>query len=376
MMRRWLVNVFRLGLKEFASLGSDKVLAIFIVYSFSFAIYSHATGVKTEVSNAAVAVVDSDRSALAQRIHDGFLKPYFRQPDVIDRDEVDPAMDRGTYSFVLDLPPRLEADVLRGRVPALQLNIDATAMTYAGIGAAYVDSIVQQETRNYLQSRGIEAQLPVTAVTRAFFNSNLQGSWFQAVMAVVDNITMLSILLVGAAVIRERERGTIEHLLVMPIRASEIAAAKIWANGLVILTAAGLSLLLVVEQILQVPIGGSLALFLGGTAVYLFAITSLGILLATIANTMPQFSLLAIPVFLILNMLSGGASPLESMPEPLQVAIQVSPAVHFVKFSHSVLYRAAGIDVVWPHIVALGVLGAAFLALALSRFRSMLAKAQ
>ena len=194
-------------------------------------------------------------------------------------------------------------------------------------------------------------------------------------MAVVDNITMLSILLVGAAVIRERERGTIEHLLVMPIRASEIAAAKIWANGSVILVAAGLSLTIMVEHLLDVPIEGSIALFLGGTAVYLFTIASLGILLATIANTMPQFSLLAIPVFLILNMLSGGVSPLESMPEPLQVAIQVSPAVHYVKFAQSVLYRAASIEVVWPHVAVLAVLGAVFLAAALARFRTMLAKA-
>jgi ABC-2 type transport system permease protein len=278
--------------------------------------------------------------------------------------------------FVLEVPPHFEADVLRGRAPAVQVNIDATAMTHAGVGGSYVEAIVQQEATTYLQSRGIEAQLPVRAVSRALFNPNLEGIRFQSVMAVLEQITMLSILLVGAAVIRERERGTIEHLLVMPIRASEIAAAKIWANGLVILVTAGLSLVLVVEHVLAVPIEGSLALFLGGTAVYLFAIASLGILLATIANTMPQFALLAIPVFLILNMLSGGISPLESMPAPLQAAIQVSPTMHYVQFAQSVLYRAAGIDVVWRHIAILAALGTLFLALSLRRFRTMLANVQ
>jgi ABC-2 type transport system permease protein len=248
-------------------------------------------------------------------------------------------------------------------------------MTHAGIGGGYIEAIVQQEARNFLQSRGIEAYLPVDAVIRARFNPNLEGLWFHAVIAVLEQITMLSILLVGAAVIRERERGTIEHLLVMPVRTSEIAAAKICANGLVILAASGLSLLLVVERILGVPIEGSITLFLGGTAVYLFAIASLGILLATIANTMPQFALLAIPVFLILNMLSGGISPLESMPEPLQVGLQISPAMHYVKFAQAVLYRGAGANVVWPHLVMLGILGSLFLTLALSRFRIMLAQA-
>jgi ABC-2 type transport system permease protein len=375
-MRRWLANVLRLGLKEFASLGSDKVLVAFIVYSFSFSIYSEATGIQTEVANSPIAIVDSDHSALSARIHDGLLKPYFRRPVIIDRSEVDRAMDVGTYAFVLEIPPRLEADILRGRNPALQLNIDATAMTQAAVGGGYIASIVDQETRNYLQSRGIDSQLPVVTVVRAFFNPNLESIWFHAIDSVLQNVTMLSILLVGAAVIRERERGTIEHLLVMPIRASEIAAAKIWTNGLVVMTAATLSLLIVVEQVLKVPIAGSVPLFLGGIAIYLFAITSLGILLATIANTMPQFALLAIPVFLTLNMLSGGPSPLESMPEPLQVAVQVSPAMHFVKFAQSVLCRGSGVEVVWPQMLALSVLGAVFLAVALARFRSMLARSQ
>jgi ABC-2 type transport system permease protein len=162
----------------------------------------------------------------------------------------------------------------------------------------------------------------------------------------------------------------------MPVRASEIVVAKIWANGLVVMVAAALSLLIVVEQLLKVPIAGSVPLFLVGIAIYLFAITSLGILLATIANTMPQFALLAIPVFLTLNMLSGGPSPLESMPEPLQIGVQLSPAMHFVRFSQSVLCRGAGLDVVWSQLCILVVLGTVFLALALARFRTMLARSQ
>lgn len=375
-MSRWLSNVVRLGFKEFASLRRDTVLVFFIIYSFSYAVYSVATGINTDVANALVAVVDSDHSALSARIQDGLLKPYFRRPELIDRSAVDRLMDRGAYTFVLDIPPHFEADVLRGRVPSVQLNIDATAMTQAGVGSGYVEAIIRQETQTYLGSRGVEAQLPIVAVSRTFFNPNLDGVWFHSVMAVVQNVTMLSILLVGAAVIREREHGTIEHLLVMPIRASEIAAAKIWANGLVILVAAGLSLVLVVESVLKVPVAGSISLFLAGTAVYLFAVTSLGMLLATIASTMPQFSLLAIPVFLMLNMLSGGVSPLEGMPGPLQVAIQVSPTVHYVRFAQSVLYRAASFDVVWPQLAVLAVLGSAFLAAALARFRTMLAQAQ
>ncbi|MDA9506000.1 hypothetical protein XI09_15440 [Bradyrhizobium sp. CCBAU 11386] len=375
-MTRWLTNVFHLGVKELASLASDVMLASFVVYSFSFSVYNEATGITTDVNNAPIAIVDSDRSVLSIRIADALLQPYFRTPVAIDRSAVDRLMDEGRYAFVLDIPARFQADVLSGRAPAVQLDIDATAMTQAAVGGGYVSAILQQETTNYLHSRGIERELPVRSVERTFFNPNLEGFWHMAINALVENLTMLTILLVGAAVIRERERGTIEHLLVMPVRAHEIAAGKIWANALVVATFGTLSLLIVIQGILQVPIAGSIPLFVAGMMIYLFAIASLGILLATIANTMPQFALLAIPVFLILNMLSGGASPLEAMPGPLQVALQISPAVHFVQFTQSVLCRGAEIDLVWRHLVAIVVLGVIFLGVALARFRRMLARVQ
>lgn len=374
-MRHWLANVWFLGRKELSSLLADKVLLVLIIYSFTLSVYTVATGVKTDVNNARVAIVDSDRSALSQRIGDALLPPYFRPPDRLDRGQVDAAMDRGEYTFVLDLPADLEADLRRAHSPTVQLNIDATAMTQAGLGSAYIQQIIGQEVATALDPRG-EAAAPVTLVARVLFNPNLEGMWFQAVMAVIQFITILSILLVGAAVIREREHGTIEHLLVMPLGASEIAAAKIWANGLVILVASALSLRFVVEGWLGVPVAGSLGLFLCGAALYLFATTSLGILLATVTRSMPQFALIAIPVFMVLNMLSGATSPLESMPQGLQWLIQASPTMHFVQLAQAILYRGAGIGIVWPQMLVLAGLGVAFLAVALPQFRAMLARSQ
>lgn len=374
-MRHWLANVWHLGRKELASLLADRVLLVLIVYSFTVSVYTVATGVQTDVRNARVAIVDGDHSALSRRIGDALLPPYFHPPAQLDRSMVDGTMDRGEQTFVLDLPPRLESDLRRGHSPSIQLNIDATAMTQAGVGGAYIQQIIGQEVQAALDPQG-ENAAPVRLTTRVLFNPNLEGMWFQAVMAVIQFVTILSILLVGAAVIREREHGTIEHLLVMPLGASEIAAAKIWANGLVILVAAGLSLRFVVEVWLRVPIAGSIGLFLGGAALYLFATTSLGILLATVTRSMPQFSLIAIPTFMVLNMLSGATSPLESMPQVLQGLLQLSPTVHFVKLAQAVLYRGAGADLVWPQMLVLTALGAGFLSIALPQFRAMLARSQ
>jgi len=373
-MRRWFANVYHLGLKELSSLAADVILVVFTVYWFTFMVYSEATGVEIEVRNANIAVVDSDRSILSRRLRDALRPPQFKPAVLIDRAALDSDMDRGRFSFALDIPPHFEADILRGHSPTVQLNIDATAVSQAGVGAGYIKAIVNREVDTYLQMRGLDTGMPVATVTRAFFNPNLDSVWFQSVIALIEKITLISILLVGAAVIREREHGTIEHLLVMPLRASEIAAAKIWANGLAVLAASALSLALIVRLALQVPIEGSVILFLFGTGLYLFATTSLGILLATIANTMPQFGLLLTVVFMNLTLLSGANTPIQAMPEALQVVLQISPTVHFVQLAQGVLYRSAWLDIVWPQMLTLFCLGALFTSVSLMRFRSMLAR--
>ncbi|WP_374368767.1 ABC transporter permease [Dongia sp.] len=372
--RLWLGNVYRLGLKEIAALGRDPVLLGLMVFAFTISVYTVAHGVRTEVRNAAIAVVDGDGSQLSRRIIEALQPPYFLPPQEIDRSEIDAGLDRALFTFVLDLPPGMESDLLAGRRPVIGLSVDATAMTQAGIGTRYVNEIITRESYRFLGTQSPFETAPVEVVIRAYFNPNLDSASFMAVMQVVQNVTILSIILVGAAVIRERERGTIEHLLVMPVTASEIAAAKIWANGLVILFGVALSLHFVVNLLLGVPVAGSKLLFLGSAAIYLFATTALGILLATFANSMPQFGLMAIPCFVVMNLLSGSTTPVESMPTFFQVAMKILPSTHFVSLSQGVLYRGAGFDIIWPQLAIIAVQGAVFLAVALSRFKVMLAR--
>ena len=373
-MTRWFQNVFRLGLKEISSLARDVVLVLLIIYSFTIAIYVVATGRKTEVRSASVAIVDADQSTLSSRIKESLQPPYFQYPREVDRSEVDILMDKGRYTFILEIPPRFEADVLAGRGGSLQINVDATAMTQAGVGTAYIQQIIVRETSAFLKQRGSNQNVPIDPVYRALFNQNLEAIRFNAIMEIIKNVTILTVILVGAAIIREREHGTIEHLLVMPVGPSEIAAAKIWANGAVVLLAATFSLYVVAQIFLQIPVAGSIELFLAGTIVYIFSVAALGILLATVVNSMPQFGLLAIPVFVIMILLSGSMTPFESMPVVLQKIMHVAPSTHFVKFAQSVLYRGAGIDVVWRDLAIMLGLGTIFLVAALSRFRAMLAQ--
>jgi ABC-2 type transport system permease protein len=367
-------NIFWLGTKELRSFLHDTVLIVLVIYAFSFAVISQARSNSQELNKASIAFADEDNSPLSRRIVHAFLPPLFLPPQPIAVPGIVPAMNAGRYTFVLDIPPHFERDVLAGRSPALQINVDATAMIQAGLGSGYAEQIIDTEIANYLSNTETIPLSPVNLVARIAFNPNVTTAWFSSVMGIINNVTMLAIIMSGAAVIREREHGTMDHLLAMPLTPFEIAMAKIWANGLIITLAVGLSLYLVVRAILDVPIAGSIPLFMMGVVIYLFFATAIGIFLGTVTNSMPQLGLLFMLVFLPMNMLSGSNTPLESMPHWLGTVMQASPSTHFVSFAQSILYRGAGLSVVWPQFLAVAIVAALFLALALWRFRSVVAQ--
>jgi ABC-2 type transport system permease protein len=368
-----LANIFWLGTKELRSFLHDYVLLGLVIYSFSLAITAQSQSSSQEVHNASVAIVDEDHSELSRRIAHAFLPPYFQIPQYIAERDAEPLMNAGRYTFVVDIPPHFARDVLGGREPGLQLNVDATAMVQAGLGAGYAQQIMTAEINDFLSHAEGTPPSPVTINFHLAFNPNADTPWFSSVMGIISSITMLAIVLAGAAVVREREHGTMDHLLVMPLTPFEIAMSKIWANGLVILTAAALSLYFVVRGFLHIPIAGSIPLFLAGVAVYLFFATAIGTFLGTIARSMPQLGLLYLLVYMPLNTLSGGYTPLESMPPWLAKAVQISPTVHFVSFAQAILYRGAGFLIVWPQFAIVAAIGGIFLALSLWRFRSVTA---
>ena len=367
-----LKNIICLGIKELQCLRYDTVLLIFIIWAFSVGIYAAATAATMDLNNAPVAVVDEDRSPLSNRIINAFYPPYFMPPPLISYTEVDAKMDRGYFTFIIVIPSGFERDLIAGKKPAIQVNVDATRMSQAFIGAGYIQNIVNDEINGYLLGYRGETKLPIDLKLRYKFNSNLEGSWFGSIMEIINNINMLAIILAGAAIIREREHGTLEHLLVMPLTPFEIMTAKIWSNALVIIVAVWFALYVVVKGLLGVPILGSIPLFMLGTAIYLFSATSLGILLGTVARSMPQLGLLLILVVLPLQLLSGAVTPQESMPPMVHAIMQMAPSTHFVTFAQAILYRGVGLNTVWPQFIAITVIGIVLFLFALSRFRKMI----
>jgi ABC-2 type transport system permease protein len=246
-------------------------------------------------------------------------------------------------------------------------------MAPAGNGAMYIQTILMQEIINYMTSQEMPLPTLANVVIRAKSNPQFYSSWFTSVMQVVNNITMLAVILTGAALIREREHGTVEHLLVMPVVPPEIMWSKIIANGLVVLIAAELSLLFVVQWYLAVPIAGSITLFFCGATLYTVTVATLGILLGTVTSTMGQFALLAAPILLVIQLLSGGLTPIESEPVWLQYVMKtICPTPHFVDFSQAVLFRGADFPIVWPSLAAMAAIGIVYFAFSLKRFRQVI----
>jgi ABC-2 type transport system permease protein len=368
-----IVNIFHLVVKELRSVRADPVMLLLVVYSFSISVNTVATGAVTDATNLSVGIVDEDGSDLSRQIAEGLRAPTFQPPVHITASDMDPMMDQGKLLFVVEIPPNFEADIRAQRKTGIQINVDATAVAQAGNGAGYLSTAIANEIQRFTSGGTNPTGAPINLVVRAAFNPNLKTSWFSAMTQVINQITLLTVILTGAALIREREQGTVEHLLVMPVVPTEIMLAKMIANGLVILVAAMLSLQFVVHWWIGSPINGSILLFLLGTAIYALVVAALGILLGTLATTMGQFGLLAIPVLIVTQLLSGSSTPMESMPIWLQYLIKtISPTPHFVSFAQAVLFRGADITLVWQELAAMLAIGIVYFIVASVRFRKVI----
>jgi len=271
--------------------------------------------------------------------------------------------------FILGFPPNFEADVIAGLSPVAQLEVDATAVSQAQLGTDYIANILQAETRAYLSGSPLGPEPPISLELRQAFNPNANPVWFKSVSSLLNQLSLLTIALTGAAMLREREMGTIEHLMVMPLTPVEIALSKVAANIVVVLVAFTVSLVFVVQGVLKVPVAGSIPLLLFGTATYLAAAAAIGMLMGTLARSMAQFALLVIMIIIPIIMLSGGMGAIESQPDLVQNLTNLLPSRHFLAFAKAVVFRGAGITTVWPQLALMAGLGAAFFGASLALFR-------
>ncbi len=374
--RIWLKQLGVMGVKEFLQLGRDVVLMVFVVYLFTVDIYMQGGGISLELRNAITVVYDADRSEASRELIDRFRKPYFQLGRVlINATEGERLLDRGKAMVMLEIPPRFQESVLAGEPTEVLAQVDTSNSVLGLSAASYAERIVgryslERATDRLRSMGGGRATWPrIDDDTRVWYNPTMRSSWFLSVSELLQVVTMLSIILPAAAMVREKERGTVEQLLVSPLSPFQIMFPKILSMTLVILTGTLVSLFVIMEPFFAVPMKGSLALFLLVTALYTFTTAGIGLFVSTIARNLAQVGMLSMLIVAPMIFLSGAFTPPEAMPGWLRAMVVLSPLNYYIKASFGILLKGAGLKILWDSIAAMALLGGIIFGFGIWRFR-------
>jgi ABC-2 type transport system permease protein len=358
--------------KEWSQLFRDVPILLFVVWAFTGAVYTAAHRMGAELLNYPVIVLDLSRSAESRELLSHFRPPYF---SILGHAASEPEMvrwlDSGRASLAIVIPPDFERRAQRGGA-RFQVISDGSQSTSATIAGAHIASIAGRYGVERLEQRlgrADRGRVPqVEARVRIEYNPNLVEIWFSGLLEVLNRVTMIAMLLAAAAMVREREQGTLEHLLVSPLRAWELFTAKVVPVVVVVPLAALGSVYGVAHGLFGTPIRGSVALFYVVSVIYVFALASFGLAIALFARTLGQAALLLLVILYPMMLLSGAFTPPESMGPFMRYASLVSPMRHYVDFGYQVLFKGNGLAYVWPDIVGILVLGVALFAVSIRRF--------
>jgi ABC-2 type transport system permease protein len=357
--------------KECSQLFRDVPILLFVIWAFTGAVYTGGHGMGAELRDYPALVLDLSRSAESRELLSRFRAPYFKIVGYAVSDaELVRWLDGGRASLAIVIPPDFERRVQRGGA-RFQVILDGSQSMSATIAGAHVASIAGRYSVELLAARmgPAHGRLPqVDARVRVEYNPNLAETWFSGLLEVLNQVTMIAMLLAAAAMVREREHGTLEHLLVSPLRPWELFAAKVVPVVVLVPLAALGSVFGIVHGVFGTPIRGSVALFYAVSVVYVFALASLGLAIAMLARNLGQAMLLLLLILYPMMLLSGAFTPPESMGPFMRYASLVSPVRHYVDFGYQVLFKGNGLAYVWPDIVGILVLGVALFTISIRRF--------
>lgn len=374
--RVWWRRLWVMTIKELLQLFRDTVLIFFTVYAFTVDVYLAGSGVSLSLNNAAVVVQDADHSFASRELIYRFQSPYFRLDGEISHPgEGIRLLDRGEAMIVLEIPPQFEQSLTRGEQTAVQMQVDTTNSVLGFLASSYASQIVGQYgleaalERSGMGADSLQHSPVIVDDHRVWFNPNQNDGWFMSISELLTVITLFAIVLPAAAMVREKERGTVEQLLVSPLTPLQIMLPKVIAMTLVILVMTGLSIVLVLEGMFDVPLKGSLLLFFVVTALYAFTTAGLGLLIATLTRNMAQAGMMIVLVLAPMMFLSGAWTPPEAMPAWMNTLMLISPLHYFIDAGYGILLKGAGIELIWESLLGIFVLGSVNFGLGLWRFR-------
>ena len=374
--RIWLNQVYVLMQKELKQLVKDRALFAFTIFIFTLDIMIAAGAASVDLHRSPLAVHDLDRSTESRALVDRFQAPYFEyRGEVRDAAAGLALLDLGQARALLSLPPDFAERLQRGQPVELQLLVDTAQATQGFLFSSYTERIVGEYSAQWseraLQRAGADPRrLPeIRAETRFWYNAALEEAWFNTVSEMLGMITVATILLPAAAMVREKERGTIEQLLVAPVSPWQVVLSKILAMVLVMLAGTAVAVLGVMNGLYGVPFRGSHVLFFFAVAVFAITSSGLGIVAASFARNSGQVGLIVMLIVVPTIMLSGTWNMTESMPSWLQMLVEFLPLRHFIILAYGILIRGAELAVLWPALLKMALLGCVLLLVGVLRFK-------
>lgn len=372
----WCEQVRVLMLKELKQLLKDRALFAYTVFIFTLDVVLAAGASSIELHRAPLAVAQAQHGAAGRELVASFRPPYFElRRQIADAREASSLLDRGDVRAALVLPERFHDDLALGRQTEVQLLVDTAQANQGFLVASYAARLTAEFGAGWAQRtmlrEGVDpGRLPeLRADIRYAYNTGLNEVWFNTVSEWLTMLTIAAIVLPAAALVRERERGTIEQLLVAPLAPLQVVLSKVLAMVLVMLAGTAAAVLGVMHAGYAVPLRGSLPLFVAVVALFTIACAGVGVVASGFARNSGQMSLIVILLVVPMVMLSGTWNMVESMPGWLQLLTELSPLRHFIVLAYGILIRGAGLDVLWPALLKMLVLGAVLFAIGVLQFR-------
>lgn len=379
-MRAMFQRIRQMLIKEFAQVFRDPRMrtVIFIIPAIQTLVIGYA--VTIDVEHVPTAVVDLDQSVDSRDLVARFLNSrYFDlELQTVDMDQAGRLVDHGVVSLILRIDHGFSEDLKAGRSAQVQLIVDGTDSNTAAVVLGYANRITagfsQQILLERLQRTSGRAELPgqVELESRAWFNENLVSRNYYVPGVIVIVVTLVTLLLTSMAVVREKEIGTIEQIMVTPIRPLEFVLGKTVPFALI-----GLIDVAIITMVgvfwFEVPVRGSVVLLFGCTCVYLLTTLGIGLLISTVSHTQQQAMMSTFFFFFPAMLLSGFVFPIANMPEVVQWLTYANPLRYFLVIVRCIFLKGIGLDILWPQVAALAVMGTATLWLVVRKFNKTIA---
>lgn len=363
-------RIASLLVKEIIQFSRDRVIAILVLWLYTVEVVICAYALTFDVENLPMAVVDLDGTPASRSLVERFAvsEAFALEGRLPSTDAAGAWLEAGHVSLALVVPPGFARDLNRGTVPQVQLLLDGTNSNTASIARGYAIQIVDRFEREVAPDGRRAAVEPAL---RVWYNPDQTFTSFMVLSMIALAALMVGVIHPAASIVREKEAGTIEQLMVTPIRTGELFLAKTVPTLVLGLLAVFPSLLIV--WWFGVPLRGSLALFLALTGLFLLSAIGLGVVVAALTRTLQQALLLSFFGLFPVMFLSGTLVPVESMPEFLQGLSLASPLRYYMDVILGIFLKGAGMAELWPQALALFGIGGVLYGAALAMFRRNLA---